>query len=150
MVATIQNISLDKNSPLLSQSETRHFLESIDGAMLTFRYDIIYSVFEKFNLVNNSIDFIAFEEKLRKYTLKSQDKLIFNKEVIPYTSKCKGCEFGCDINAYKVYSYFCNLRLEGTYAINYDLENQCLMGFTWCVAFSKKEEIENGFIKINK
>jgi hypothetical protein len=126
------------------------FLENINDAMLTFRFDTIYSVFEKFNLVNNSPDFGEFEETLRKYTIKSQDKLIYNKEVFPYASKCKGCEFGCNINAYKVYSYFCDLRLEGNYAIKYDIENQCLVDFTWCAAFSKKEEIENGYITINK
>lgn len=132
--------------PLLTPQSTELFLAEIHQSFLTFRYDSIIAVFEKYNLIDKNESIKEFLEILKKNTMPKNDTIIFKKEVTAYNSKCFGCEFGCNVNAYRVLSYFCDLHLTENFAIKYEIKDNCLMDITWCNAFSKKEDIENGLI----
>jgi hypothetical protein len=144
------NLTLNKQKtsikPLLTPQSTELFLAEIHQSFLTFRYDSIIAVFEKYNLIDKNEDMKEFQDILKKNTMPKNDTIIFKKEVTAYNSKCFGCEFGCNVNAYRVLSYFCDLHLTENFAIKYEIKDNCLMDITWCNAFSKKEDLENGLL----
>lgn len=141
-----ENLILNTRKSLLLSQSTELFLAEIQQALLKFRYQTIISVFEKYNLIDKNESVNEFLEILKKNTMPNNDKYFFKKEVTPYNSKCFGCEFGCNVNAHKVVSYFCDLHITDNFAIKYEIKDNCLMDITWCNAFSKNEDIENGLI----
>jgi hypothetical protein len=142
----IEKEILTSRKSLLSSQSTELFLTETHQALLQFRYQTIISVLEKYNLIDKNESMIELIEILKKNTMSKNDTIIFKKEITPYNSTCFGCDFGCNVNAYKVLSYFCDLCITENFAIKFEIKDNCLMDITWCNAFSKKEDIENGLL----